>query len=419
MIEPTKTKNSVDLVAVALAINLLVLLAAAIWVYWQDKIIEAQFPFNSFLPAPVTRFGDFFGIGDIWIREKFNGVGYGMSYFPATYLPIDLVTRYFGWPYEALSVALLSGLSLLIFGTDKIVRQTKNSWAQSFLVIVVLLTSYPTIFLIHTGNIEFWLIGSVIVGLWLSKSEKNLLAGVALGVAVAMKIMPIFFIVPFIFRKDLSSIRRTIHGLLIGAVFSTALPLIMYSGGRRDGFGFIDRNRASQQMYLDLMVWGGPGTHFGHSFLNGFHALFGNVLPTRTWWLAVMVIGYSIIAFLYFLQVKSKASLGEVLMVCAVGICLLAPTSTDYKLTAFFPGLIFLLTQTPSRRTYFSTVMCCLIIAPKPYLQTNVCEYCNAGVWLTPILMIFFIVGLYAFNISALFKLDRSLKVVRQSLLSE
>ena len=413
MREPSRTKYSVDLVTVALAINLLTFFAAEIWVYWQDKIIGLQFPFNSFLPAPVTRFGDFFGIGDIWLRERFNGVGYGMSYFPATYLPIDLVTRYFPWPYGALLAALISGFSLVIFGTLKIVLLAQSSCVRGFLIVLVLLTSYPTIFLIHTGNIEFWLIGSVIIGLWLSVSKRHLLAGFALGIAVAMKLMPVVFVVAFIFRKNLGSARRTIHGLLIGITFSTALPLMMYPGGLREGFGFISKLQESQKMYLDLMVWGGAGTHFGHSFLNGLHALFGLRASTSTWWLPVILVGYLVLACLFYLQIRSKAFLSEVLIICAIGICLLAPTSTDYKLTAFFPGLIFLLTQAPTSRSYFSTIMCCLIIAPKPFLRTNICDYCKASVWLTPLLMVIFIVGLYAFNISSLLKLRKPSKTKR------
>jgi len=401
----TSKTHPTELVVVALTLNFIAFFAAAVWFYWHNSIYVATYPFNSFLPAPVTRFGDFFGMGDLWSREKFFGIGYGMSYFPATYLPVDLSVRFFPWPWGAAFAALLSGMGLLLFGTLKIERSAQVPWARCLLVVIVLLTSYPTVFLIHTGNIELWVIGSIVIGLWLSLSEKHLLAGIWLGIAVSMKLTPIVFIVAFIYRRKVASIIKCSLGLVIGVAMSTALPLILYSGGLRDGIGVFARLRESQRMYLELMVWGGAGTHFGHSLLNGINALFGQYVRQRTWWIPVLMVGCLIFVALFFLQARLKTSLGEVLITCAVGICLLAPTSTDYKLTAFFPGLIVLFTEVPAARSYFLTIMSCLVIAPKPYFRTSVCDYCTSSVWLTPLLMVVLLIGVVVFNVSTFLRL--------------
>lgn len=54
---------------------------------------KQPYPFNSFLPS--VAFGDFYGVYDQWNALKFTGTGYGLSYFPSTYLIIDLFVKLF------------------------------------------------------------------------------------------------------------------------------------------------------------------------------------------------------------------------------------------------------------------------------------------------------------------------------------
>jgi len=92
--------------SLSLIIWAILMFVAIFVVYRRSYFFGMAHPENSFLPAPVTRFGDFFGSFSQW-REfgGFGGVGYGVSYFPGMYLPIEALSRVTGDPWVAVLIS--------------------------------------------------------------------------------------------------------------------------------------------------------------------------------------------------------------------------------------------------------------------------------------------------------------------------
>ena len=73
-----------------------------------------QAPFDNILTSPSARFGDFFGVNDEWTRLGWNGVGFGLSYFPTMYIPIEILSLTGATPRTQAIIYLLLFLLLTI-----------------------------------------------------------------------------------------------------------------------------------------------------------------------------------------------------------------------------------------------------------------------------------------------------------------
>jgi hypothetical protein len=70
--------------------------AIVIFYYWRGTLLGMPFPDNTFLTSPTSRFGDYYSTVSEWHVGHFTGIGYGLSYFPATYLLVELFNLIFG-----------------------------------------------------------------------------------------------------------------------------------------------------------------------------------------------------------------------------------------------------------------------------------------------------------------------------------
>jgi hypothetical protein len=380
--------SSHHLLITALLVHFGLLFFAVFVIYVRGTVFGEPFPLNTFLPAPVTRFGDFFGNHYRWRLFQFDDVSYAGAYFPAIYIFVDLITSHTASPYTALKIFLGAQASLtivLLLVWSFRVRHRLTGVA----IAVIYMTSYPTLFMLHTGNLE-GLVFLFVLGSVMSKSFGHHNRSVfLLGIAVAMKFYPIVFL-PFILLQIPRRHRLLVTTkLLATSAVATLLALVTLPGGLLNGFGVFQRIRESQHLYKELMVIGDPGTNFGHSLLNGVHAIFGSgFLSSQHFWIPMLVVLLLSTATLSLL-LDHFASEVDVFVLCAVIGCLFAPTSTDYKLLYFFPvlPLVLLCGAPPRRMQSFLLVATLLIIAPKPWGVLERSPYFNAGVWLTPILM--------------------------------
>ena len=140
------------------------------------------------------------------------------------------------------------------------------------------------------------------------------------------------------------------------------------------------------------MVTGVPGLHFGHSLLNGIHAVFGmDFLSSGIWSFPIMAIGVLWTIYSLFLIRKLHPPIWIVFGFLGCSGCIFAPTSTDYKLLYLLPAIILYFKDAETVAKSLTLIsLLVLAIAPKPYWYVGTDAWTNANVWLTPILLIVF-----------------------------
>ncbi|MBM4137866.1 MAG: DUF2029 domain-containing protein [Nitrospira sp.] len=278
------SKFTILLVAVLFSANL-------IFYYIVGYFHNEVFPRNTYLPAPITRFGDFYNMYSAWTQHKFAGVGYGLSYFPAAYLivhPFTLIKD----PYK--SVAVFETIFVIFF-----VCYTyryfpwHNVYDKLLSTLVLTLFTYPVAFTWHTGNLEAALFILVCL-FYINYSKGNIrFANFFIAFAISSKLFPGVFLVLYLRDKKFKD--------LIWVVFYCAIlsvvPLLIFKGGILDGFDiYLSNLRASQEMYNQLMIIGRPGVHFGHSLINGIR-----VLTNDSFDMNKVIFPYAVFAGLVFL----------------------------------------------------------------------------------------------------------------------
>ena len=370
-------------------------------VYLRAYFWSQPYPYNSFLPIPSALADDFNGTQYEWVAHHFYGVSTGLVYFPATYLPLQGFEAIFGSSiYPARVLSAVAFLVVCIAAIGWLLH--KQGWAVTALGMMLFLISYPTLFALYTGNLESWVGALLLVMTALHAKGRRMWAAAFLGYAVAMKGIPIAFLpVLWLNRSFRESLKIT--GTCVAVAFgSTLIALVALPGGILHGFGVIENLRASQRLYANLLMFGIAGTHYGNSFLNGIHAFFGEkAMPSRQWWLPVLLIGGAlfVVAVLYLL--KAGAPLWMMLALSASAGCLLVPTSADYKLLYFIPAIVSLLSEARIARSWIpGAVLLCFIVTPKPWglRPADGDPFHLASVYLTPLLMILLCIWAVGWN---------------------
>jgi len=381
-------------ISVLLAYITLGFAAIAIFYYWRGMLMGMPFPDNTFLNGPLARFGDFYGPVSEWHVGHFTGVGYGMSYFPATYLLVEPFNLLFGiMPGDdlkalTLSVYVFDGIfcGFLFFFAY---RGLKSDWMPESVAraSVCVLMTYPALFIMITGNFEALLFIALGLFLYFYQSGRVRLSLPFLAIAIAMKLIPGVFIVLLVADKKYKEILYV--GLWVA--FFTLVPLMIFPGGLRDGlFPYLGRLAASQKMYFELMVVQRSGNHFGHSLLNGIRVLLGQTGPLTTTvlrsYFVFTVVCFAALSY-YIVRIEQVFWKRVALVVCA--ICLLPYTSTDYKLVHFFlPIFLFVNHPRPEKYDMLYAVLFGLLLIPKSYVKLYHLDFYTSNVVLNTAAML-------------------------------
>lgn len=351
-------------------------------------------PYDNFLTAPISRFGDFYAVQDEWNRFGWSGVGYGVSYFPAMYLFVEFMDLIEQRPQPLVILYLLSITLSSIFLVFKILNG--RSVRVRILYSIMLLLSYPMMLMYSTGNLEGIVLVLVLAWLQMIYRKKYYLASIFLGLAVSIKLVPIVFVFSLINRLEKCILVKTVLVTGFVALATNIVALLILPTGLLDRdliflSEIIQNIRLSQQKYADLMYFSESGTHFGHSFLNGIHAYFGeNVLPSKSYWLPVLIC-FSLL-FLMSVGVEMFARPSDViftklLLSSAILACLAVPTSTDYKLWYFFIPLLSA-ARHPNRGLGWLIILSSTVLFAKPYLYSGVQPWANATAYITPLTLL-------------------------------
>jgi hypothetical protein len=353
------------------------------------------FPKTSFLNDFVTRFGDWYGTHDHWIRLGWGNIDYGLSYFPAAYFVHTFFWKFMFTPQDAMKVIhVVAFLSIYLIIRD----QSGLSKSQARTLFLLFCSTYPLILAFSTGNLELLFFVPFIYSFFVIESKPKL-AAVLLGFAAAPKmVLVIFAFLFFCNRKTKDALKLVALTLLFTIITNFVAILVLPRGIAQNGFGAIKEifrgTLESIKLYESLMIYSSSGLHFSHSILNGVHVFFGMdviISPMAVFSFSIVLLSLNLLFVMRIIRLGSKKShLG---LAIALTLSLSLPTSTDYRLiyVAFFFLLIvfelYLEKCIISYKQIIGLMLIMLALVPKPYFYLAGDPYLGMNVWLTPILL--------------------------------
>lgn len=372
-------------------------------IYIRSALGGRDFPWNSFLPGPTNQGTDFFLLFSEWAIH--GGLEGARNYGPTTYWALEFLSAVTPNPYTAILILRLT--TTVVIGALSFLLLRSSGFVNSLLATILVMFSYPTTFMIHTGNLESFTLIGLLAAAMAARNGQWRLFSVIIGILGAIKILPLIFmiIVILIFRpRDVIRLWMLSAAVTIAA---TAFSLIALPGGLIDGglSGLLRSIRAIQaafDFYYEFMVVGAPGINFGHSFLNGIHAIWGlQKMPSDDWGNLVVAffVATAFVGLALLRHVKAPLWYG-VLLTGVVG-CIAPPTSTDYKLIYLIPGIIlFILEDSVRPQEVALTLLATTTLVPKPYLYVGLNPFNSATLWITTVtlLMLVFLIPIVGFG---------------------
>ncbi len=356
--------------------------------YYHGFVKESPYPLNSIFPP--MKFGDFYGPMTEWMNfEGFGKSGFGMVYFPTAYLILDLILNITN--YSSSASLQLSLLIWFFGGTLTIVKfLKKDGFIQTMILVSMIILGYPSIFILATGNFEGWIGFLLLLAGVVAFQNKWTSFAICIGIAGAIKGVPfIFLLLPLFVLKYRSGIVVVLKSITI-AMAVTLYSLFVLPGGFLDkGYegarAAIAGIRSSQEMYGDLMVNSIASIHYGHSFLNAVHSLFGvETLPSHIWGPIVFWSMIGTLIILLYVQKKSGVELWTQFLVISSVACTAVATSTDYKLIYLTPALLLASKYRFDDKYKVSLIFLTVFaIVPKPWMYVGNDPFSNASVYLT------------------------------------
>jgi len=355
-------------------------------IYARSSLGDRGFPWNSFLPGPTNQGADFFLLFSEWAIH--GGLEGARNYGPASYWILEFLSAITPNPYTAI---LIFRLSTVLFVVALSFWASRSAgFVQSLLVTVFVVISYPMLFIIHTGNFESFTLIGLLSATIVARSGRWRMFTMIIGVLGAIKILPLLFLsVMCLTHRTRDCMRLWIQSLVV-ATATTAFSLVALPGGLVEGglsglLRSIQAIQAAFDFYYEFMVLGAPGINFGHSFLNGIHAIWGlQKMPSEEWGTLILTL-FAVIGFLGLLILRFvKAPLWYGVLLIGVVGCVAPPTSTDYKLVYLVPGItLFMMENQVRRREVALILLAATTLAPKPYFYIGLNPFNSATLWLT------------------------------------
>jgi hypothetical protein len=347
-----------------------------------------SWPQSSFLPDAVTFGGDFFGTLDYWIQRKFEGVGFGNSYFPGASIVSVVGRLVFDLNRSMYFIgSLFAGACLMafVFLVRRFFPQGVSARHIMLYAFSLAFCSYPMLFELHTLNYEFVVFLGLIAAVHLEGQRKERAAMLLISLVASMKVWPLFFV------ASLPRSRTFIWRAIVAATATAAIMIAcfyLFGGKLRSEPGtYLRYLSQSLKMYEDLMVYGAPGLHYSHSLTNFLQIMnirflggaFVDLSSHKALFLGSLL-AVNAAGFL-LLSLREYDRIDRVVACCCF-VCLFVPTSVDYKLLVFFIPLTLILAQDGalSRKHMLYVALLLVIIVPKPFFYfgiTNLSSIAN------------------------------------------
>lgn len=369
-------------IAVLLAIIVLGYVAFAVYSYIVRNILKMEYPNGTFLFMTIDQYMDFFNI-NFMVHERRPYVDYYSSYPPFALLlawPFSLMADYASYEYPPsdivytmpakISYGLFIGMFTFAIGVMLYLFIKKSNVISNkllrWIVVIGLIGTAPFLFMIDRGN---YLIITIVFCLAFAYfyEDNEYIAAVFLGLAIALKVYPLFlFLLLFIDKRWKS---MGISTAIAGGVSIISLPFfyggiwqnIREFGSALLSFGGGSASEISNVYYcvgltsllrLPFVVWNDGKVPEGINIML-IYVLLGTVLTLWSVW-----------------NLRKEVVLWKKMLVLFCLMIFLTPNSYMYNLMYLLPTIVlFLLSEEDAKRwmdmVYLLIVG--LLLIPKAY----------------------------------------------------
>lgn len=375
--------------------------------YYQRGFFNQEpYPWNTPLPAPITRFGDFFAPFSDYVTRA--GIGGTISYFPAVYFVYEIFTFYSNTPWTAVLPYLYIPIIALCLIFSLQFRD--RSLFERIIILFIGLFSYPTLFALHTGNLEIYIAVILAAAAICAKNGRWTSFTILISLAGSVKLLPLGFLILNVFKCRTRLLFHISLSISIFAFLQISSLIILPNGvlakGTSELVPLFQSVLEGKRIYAEMMINSVSGVHYSHSFSNAIFSIAGEeVLSTFQKNLITLVWCVVGLIILHLLS-RNLAPLWTFFAVIGSVGCLAPATSTDYKLVYLYPALALLLhdfgekgdSEYLSRNLKVNLICGMLIIftiSPKGYAYLHGYGFFSGMVYLTPMTLMALLLVVY------------------------
>ena len=359
-------------------------------------LVESSYfgKFNSFhllgpgsdYPGAISgssTFGERFSFGNHFFGDFLEPLLKSISHSPYVNLPVGLLPStyppfshvmlfpfaYFDYGFS-LGLYLSTAVAALISAVFLLLPLHSVSFSKHTIIIFGILTTWPLLFCLDRGNSMIFVAVFLLFSIALESRNLINLAGVFLGLAIAIKIHPVILLIVPLIRRNF----RLIVVSSLTALFSSLVSFLLFEGGfvanlrgMMTAISFFQMNRTIDrgQNYLNLSLIG-----LGNSLQNSgivFINSIGNVIEV---FYVFSIVSLAMFCFAGMRRLKLQSDL----YVCASCILILiTPISYAYNYLYLFIPIILIVSDPVDSRLRKCQALCLgLLMFPKSaFLMSN------------------------------------------------
>ena len=288
------------------------------------------------IPKPFGEhfFGDFLHVITASTRDLGDTL-----YYP--YLPASLIVgKFFSiFSYQFAVILYFSVFFTVYFRPLHLIWNLLNI-TEKFLLAIFLSFNIGTLYLFDRGNIQLVVSAFIAVFIFYIAKKRYNLAALALGVAVSIKLWPLFFVFPLIRLKKY----RAFALLCIMAIVLNVLPLLIFKSNSLGTFGYIKSQFAQIVSFGSLQsgLWhaGGKNSSFAALlyFLDNFTAFHQPFRFILQHFVILQMLGLIGVAFVLL---RNRLLLGEQFLTISLFLLLFPSAQYGYSMSILIPTLIY------------------------------------------------------------------------------
>jgi hypothetical protein len=352
-----------------------------------NYLFNLSYPYNTFLFRRADVFGDLFSpfriALDPYIKAQAN-----YQHYPFYYTLLRLLHVF----QNEFSVLAFYFLAYITFFSLFLFVNLKRNNKKDILIGLLVLTgfSYPFLFSLDRGNLEFIIV--ILIVLFLFFYQKNqFLCVLFLSLAIAIKPFPAVFLALFI-------VDHRYRDLILTIIFSAVITLASYWILPGNIIPNIYEHLRNLALYNQVYVIGNEGLFFGNSLWGAIKYLqiLINPLVGVDYSLLMkpyMVLVLSLFIFLIWYMWKRNLSFERKIIILICSMNLFPYVSADYKLLYFYiPIMMYINSDTPIKSGWVFGLLLGLLMVPKSYVHLPVLPEASFSVLINPLLMIGLIV---------------------------